>query len=52
LRNLIEEYSLLPTIEFMMTLKLKNVSREMWKNFAFQLVARYAGMTERIEWMK
>lgn len=39
------EYDLLPTIEFMTTLKfeLKDLCSELWQNLAFQITSRYLG---------
>ncbi|KAG5682536.1 hypothetical protein PVAND_011883 [Polypedilum vanderplanki] len=42
LRKMINEYNLLPVIEFMTTLKFKNMNKDSWKTLSYQIITHYA----------
>lgn len=51
LRKLIHEYKLYPTIEFMTTLKFKELSEKLWEDFAYKIISHYIGKASKYKFM-
>lgn len=43
LQRLVYEYDLLPTIEFMTSTSLGNLSRDFWDDYAYKIVSHFVG---------